>query len=211
MQGTTVTERGGKPSSLRYYQDGPPQSVDLSSWRLTVGGLGLRETTLTYEDIRSLPRVRENRRYVCVCNWSYRHNWGGTLLREVLEAVGWDGEVDARYLKQTSMGTAEKGTYQSTIPLGPALRRRCLIADEIDDAPLPMERGFPLRLMDFGLYGYKSVKGLARLEISTVFELGEWERRAGYALDGEIQPKRYRLCDLRCHHFIPSGGEVTDI
>jgi len=206
-----TTERGGKPSSLRYYQDGPPQSVDIGAWRLTVGGLGLRETTLTYEDIRSLPRVRENRRYVCVCNWSYRQNWGGTLLREVLKAADWDGEVGTRYLKQTSIGTAEKGTYQSTIPLGPALERRCLIIDEIDDAPLPMERGFPLRLMDFGLYGYKSVKGLAGIEITKDFELGEWERRAGYALDGEIQPKRYRLSDLRCHHFISSGGEMIDI
>ena len=174
-------------------------------------GPGLRETTLTYADIRSLPRVRENRRYVCVCNWSYRNNWGGTLLREVLDAADWDGQAEARYLRQTSVGTAEKGTYQLTIPLGPAVQRRCLLVDEIDDAPLPMERGFPLRLMDFGLYGYKSVKGLARLEITTDFELGEWEQRAGYALDGEIRPKRYRLSDLRCHHFIPSGGEVTDI
>lgn len=210
MQFTEV-ERGRKPSSLRYYQDGPPQSVDLGTWQLTVRGVGVRETTLTLEAIRSLPRVRENRRYVCVCNWSYRETWGGVLLADALRIAGWDGEVEGRYLKQTSIGTPEKGTYESTIPLGAALQRRCMLIDEIDDAPLAIERGFPLRLVDFGLYAYKSVKGLQGLEITTEFELGEWERRAGYALDGEIQPKRYRFSDVRCHHFVASGGEVTDI
>jgi len=28
-----------KPSSLRYYQEGPPKSVDLNTWRLSVTGL----------------------------------------------------------------------------------------------------------------------------------------------------------------------------
>ena len=146
---------------------------------------------------------------MCVCNWSYRNNWEGTCCGRCGRGrLGRPGR--GPYLRQTSVGTAEKGTYQSTIPLGPAVQRRCLLVDEIDDAPLPMERGFPLRLMDFGLYGYKSVKGLARLEITTDFELGEWEQRAGYALDGEIGRNDW-LSDLRCHHFIPSGGEVTDI
>jgi len=103
------------------------------------------------------------------------------------------------------------GKTLSTIPLGDAVSRRALLIDRIDGEPLPIERGYPLRLLDFGLYGYKSVKGLRRLDITSTFELGEWERRAGYELDGQIKPKRYRLCDIGRHHFIDRPGEVTEV
>ena len=212
MTAATTTRRPGrKPSSLRYYQDGPPTHVDLEAWQLTVAGLGITETAFSYEQLRELPRVEEDRRYVCVCNWSTRESWGGYLLVDLLARAEWDRRPAGRYLKQTSIGTPDKGVYESTIPLGDAVDRRAMLIDTINGDPLPMERGYPLRLLDFGLYGYKSVKGLHRVEITGSFQLGEWERRAGYALDGQIQPKRYRLCDLSCHHFIDGPGEVTDI
>ncbi|ARQ69458.1 molybdopterin-dependent oxidoreductase [Streptomyces marincola] len=211
MTASVTARKVRKPSSLRYYQDGPPRHVDPDRWRLTVAGLGVPGVSLGLPRLTELPRVHENRRYVCVCNWSMRENWSGFLLSDVLALAGWDGETEGRYLKQASIGTAEKGVYESTIPLGDALERRALLVDHIDDAPMPLERGHPLRLLDFGLYGYKSVKGLARLDITDRFELGEWERRAGYALDGRIRPKRYRLSDLGRPHFIERPGEVTDV
>jgi DMSO/TMAO reductase YedYZ molybdopterin-dependent catalytic subunit len=205
------SRRTRKPSSLRYYQDGPPAAVDLTTWRLRLTGLGVPEREIPFDALADLPRVTANRRYVCVCNWSTREEWTGFLLEDVLRASGWDGRVEDRYLRQVSIGTPEKGVYDSTIPLGPALARQTMLIDRIGDEPLPLERGYPLRLIDFGLYGYKSVKGLATLEITDTFELGVWERKAGYELDGEIQPKRYRFCDLGRHHFIAEPGEVTAV
>lgn len=210
MNAPTRTKRGSKPSSLRYYQDGPPGHVDLDTWQLDITGLGGADAELSYRDLRQAPWLVESRRYVCVCNWSTRENWGGFLLADVLRMAGWNGDTDGFYLKQTSIGTPEKGVYESTIPLGDAVSRRTLLISHLDDEPLPLERGYPLRLLDFGLYGYKSVKGLRRLEVTRSFELGEWERKAGYALDGQIRPKRYRMCDLGRHHFIDRPGEVTE-
>ena len=206
-----ATSAGRKPSSLRYYQDGPPEYVDMQHWQLDITGLGVPTQGVTYQQLQDLPRVDESRRYVCVCNWSVREAWGGYLLADLLSMAGWDGNTVGRYLRQTSIGTTDKGVYESTIPLGDAISRRALLIDRLNAAPLPMERGYPLRLIDFGLYGYKSVKGLRRLEITSQFELGEWERRAGYTIDGQIRPKRYRLCYLNRHYFIDRPGEVTDI
>jgi DMSO/TMAO reductase YedYZ molybdopterin-dependent catalytic subunit len=212
---TTATlamgRRTRKPSSLRYYQDGPPAAVDLNTWRLRLTGLGVPDRALSFAELAELPRVLANRRYVCVCNWSIREEWAGYLLEDLLRCCGWDGRVEGRYLRQVSIGTPDKGVYESTIPLGPALARQAMLIDRVGGEPLPLERGYPLRLIDFGLYGYKSVKGLARLEMTDTFELGIWERKAGYALDGEIQPKRYRFCDLGGHHFVTGPGEVTEI
>jgi DMSO/TMAO reductase YedYZ molybdopterin-dependent catalytic subunit len=206
----TVRNRGTKPSSLRYYQDGPPAQVDLSTWRLTVSGIGVRELVFDYDDLVSgFPQVEQQRRMVCVCNWSIRGIWCGALLEDVLRAAGLeDGE--GLFLKQTSIGTPEKGKYESTIPLAPALDRQALLCHSLDGAPLPLDRGFPLRLWDFGQYGYKSVKGLERLEVTDVFELGEWELRAGYEKDGTIRPKRYWIVDLVEHRFVEAPGEVTE-
>jgi len=69
------------------------------------------------------------------------------------------------YLKQTSIGHKEKGVYQATIPLEDALVRRALLIHSVDGEPLPLNK-LALRLLDFGLYGYKNVKG-ANLEIDS--------------------------------------------
>ncbi len=198
-----------KPNSLRYYQDGPPKSVDINIWHLSLTGLVQNELTLSYSDILALPQVEENRRMVCVCNWSIRRTWAGVLLSTVIEMAGVRNPENL-YLKQTSIGTPEKGVYQSTIALGDALSRRALLVYSVDGETLPIVQGYPLRLIDFGLYGYKNVKGLSKLEVTDQFELGEWENRAGYDLDGTIRPKKYWIVDLAKWRFVDKLGEVTD-
>ena len=198
-----------KPSSLRYYQDGPPESVDLKKWRLSVNGLVEKELTLSYPEILALPQIEESRRMVCVCNWSIRRTWKGVLLKDVIEMAGVSAP-EQLYLKQTSMGTKEKGNYQATIPLGDALSRPALLIHSVDGEVLPLEQGYPLRLFDFGLYGYKNVKGLFNLEVTDRYELGEWEIRAGYSLDGTIRPKKYWFVDLRKWNLVTQPGEVKD-
>ncbi len=210
QQGSRVVRnRGKKPSSLRYYQDGPPETVDISTWALKISGQGVRGLELSYEQLLDLPQVEQDRRMVCVCNWSIRQIWSGVLLSDVLDLAGLE-ETQGLYLKQTSIGTPDKGVYESTMPLGDALEREALLCHSIDGASLPMERGYPLRLLDFGLYGYKNVKGLESLEITGGFELGEWERKAGYKKDGTIRPKRYWIVDLVEHKFVGQPGEIVE-
>lgn len=198
-----------KPSSLRYYQEGPPKSVDLETWRLSVTGLVEQELSFTYQDLIEMPQVEESRRMVCVCNWSIRRTWKGVLLSSIMEMAGVLRPEDY-YLKQTSIGTKEKGVYESTIPLGDALSRWALLVHSVDGETLPMEQGYPLRLFDFGLYGYKNVKGLAKLEVTNDYEIGEWERRAGYDINGIVRPKKYWIVDLKKWGFIEKPGEVTE-
>lgn len=205
----TPTHPYRRPSSLRYYQDGPPTSVDLEEWRLQVGGRGITETILDFGQLARLAHVKQDRRMVCVCTWSVRHTWGGVLLSTLLDHLGWDRRCSGAFLRQTSMGTPEKGTYSSTIRLLPAIERSALLVDTIDGQPLTLERGFPIRLIDFALYGYKGVKGVSRLEVCDEFDLGHWEAKNGYDVEGTIRPKRYRACDLGHSVFADRPGEIT--
>lgn len=199
-----------KPLSLRYYQEGIP-SVDVEAWRLDIVALDGRKVSLTYAELLGLPRTLHHRRLVCVCNWTIKRWWEGVLLREVLAAAGIDpGSVSGQYLRQVSVGTPEKGIYESWIDLAGALERDALLAHSVDGRPLPPEQGYPLRLIDFGLYAYKGVKGLTRLEVTPEARLGYWEETAGYSLEGTVKPKRYWSVDLRKHMLAGKPGEVTE-
>lgn len=198
-----------KPSSLRYYQEGVP-SVDLADWQLHIQAGG-RALALNYQDLLQLPQTTQHRRLVCVCNWTIKRYWSGVLLKDALAATGVDlKKLDGLYLKQISVGTPEKGVYESWIDLAGAVARDAILARSVDGAPLPPEQGYPLRLIDFGLYAYKNVKGLTRLEITPAAQLGHWEELAGYSLDGTVKPKRYYSVDLRKHMFTTHNGEVTE-
>jgi DMSO/TMAO reductase YedYZ molybdopterin-dependent catalytic subunit len=199
-----------KPSSALYYQEGPPENLDIAAWRLVVmGAWGERRYSLS--ELQAFPKRDYNRRSVCVCNWTIRHTYSGLLLSDLLLDAGFNNVSEqGEYLKQTSIGTSEKGTYVSTIPLRGALERKALLCYEIEHEPLTAMRGFPLRLIDFGLYNYKCVKGLSSLELTHENELGEWERRAGYPLDGTVRAKKYWACDLGKSRYVASEGEVSE-
>ncbi|BET95857.1 molybdopterin-dependent oxidoreductase [Xenorhabdus taiwanensis] len=203
-----------KPSSLRYYQEGPPESydsIDMKEWALKI--FLPHESTpilVAFEDLKNIAPITESRRVVCVCNWSIRRNWTGVLLKDLLKYLGISQEKYFSYnLKQISLGTS-KGVYDSTISLSNALENRAMIIWAVDGDPLSLEEGYPIRLVDFSLYRYKGVKCLSELYFTDEFAQGFWESKAGYCKEGKIKAKRYRIVDLQEHRFINSSGEVTD-
>jgi len=197
-----------KPSSLRYFHEGPAE-IDLSTWRLEVFGEVASPVSLDLDKLQSMTATYHHRRTVCVCLWTIKRHWYGTLLRNVLDAAGVDTDNPELYLKQTSNGT-EKGYYDATIHMKSALSRNAILAWQVDESPLTIETGFPLRLIDFGLYNYKCVKALRRIEVTRVNELGYWEAHSGYDLDGTIQPKKYYSVDLQRKVWFGGAGEIMD-
>jgi DMSO/TMAO reductase YedYZ molybdopterin-dependent catalytic subunit len=207
MQELTTPNLEKKPSSLRYFQEGP-SSIDSREWRLKVTGEVRNELSLSYEDILNLPATIFHRRSVCVCLWSIKRHWKGTPLSEIVRLAGIEAD-DGLYLKQISHGTT-KGNYDSTIELSAALRRDAMFAYEVDGTILSPEQGFPLRFHDFGLYLYKCVKSISEIQITRENKLGFWEDLAGYDVDGTVQAKRYYAVDLHKKFYFDGRGEVFD-
>lgn len=197
-----------KPSSLRYFQEGPAP-IDIAHWRLDVRGEVRLPLSLTLDDIREFGGRYHHRRTVCVCLWTIKRHWFGVPLSLVLDIAGVDLTDDDLYLQQLSNGT-EKGRYDSTIHLQSAIKRDAVLAFEVDDAPLTLETGYPLRLIDFGIYQYKCVKALRELVVTRRNELGCWEAYAGYDLDGTVQPKKYYAVDLQKKIWYAGTGEIDD-
>jgi len=94
--------------------------------------------------------------------------WKGFPLRNVLDrAIPLSGAARVRFHSVDN--------YTDTIPLEKALEPTTLLAYEMNGAPLPHRRGYPLRVIVPGYFGEKNVKWLTRIELTDANAKGFYE------------------------------------
>lgn len=153
---------------------------DEASWRLEVGGLVDKELSLSYADLRALPRVTQVSTFHCVTGWVIPNvTWTGVRIGELLQRAG--AQPEGKALAFTSY----EQPYVDSLTREQALLPDVLLAYEMDGRSLPREHGAPLRLVVPKMYGYKSVKWVSRIDLTTQPEDGYWELR-GYDRDAWI-------------------------
>jgi len=159
-----------------------------ADWKLLVDGLVDKPLSLGLADLRKLPARTQITRHDCVEGWSCIGKWTGARMGPLLDLAGL--KRNARYivlhcadtLEQTLDGT---GQYYESIDLIDAYHPQTLLAYELNDRPLPVENGAPLRLRVERQLGYKQAKYVMRLEAVEDFSHisrgrgGFWEDR-GY-------------------------------
>ncbi|WP_431104674.1 molybdopterin-binding protein [Roseateles noduli] len=153
-----------------------------SDWRLRVDGLVQQPLSLSLADLMSLPSRTQITRHDCVEGWSAIAKWQGVQLSRVLAAAGL--APGARYvvfhcadeLEQTLDGS---GRYYESIDLFDAWHPQTLLAYAMNNRPLPVEHGAPLRLRVERQLGYKHAKYLMRLEVVAGFDR-LWGGKGGY-------------------------------
>lgn len=162
----------------------PP--VDLSTWSLQVNGEVESPLSLSWEEFRSLPRIREVRDFHCVTTWSkFEVHWGGVPFLAIAERV--KPTENAHFV----IAVGGEG-YTTNIPLEDCLRDDVILADELDGMPLPLEHGGPVRLVIPHLYGWKSAKFLRGLRFVERDEPGFWEVRGYHNYGDPWRQQRYR-------------------
>jgi DMSO/TMAO reductase YedYZ molybdopterin-dependent catalytic subunit len=160
-----------------------------ADWRLVVDGLVERPLSLSLDDLRKLPARAQITRHDCVEGWSSIGKWTGARLGPLLDQAGLKRE--ARYIvfhcadnldPTTLDGT---GQYYESIDLIDAYHPQTILAYAMNDQPLPVAHGAPLRLRVERQLGYKQAKYVMRLEAVADFSHigrgngGFWEDR-GY-------------------------------
>lgn len=133
------------------------------AWRLRVDGLVARPLSLSLAQLHAMPQRVQTTRHDCVEGWSAIGTWRGVPLRIVLEAAGLS--TRARYLVFHCMDDMGGGQdYYESIDLVDAVHPQTILAHSLNDAPLPVTNGAPLRLRVERQLGYKQAKYLARIE-----------------------------------------------
>jgi DMSO/TMAO reductase YedYZ molybdopterin-dependent catalytic subunit len=153
---------------------------DPATWRLTLGGLVEQPTSLTYEQLKALPRVEQISNFHCVTGWSVNNvHWAGVRMHDVL--------AQARPLPSGSalQFVSMEQPYVDYLTLQQASLRDVMLAYEMDGKPLLQEHGAPLRLIIPEMYGYKNVKWLERIDVVPRAEPGYWEN-LGYDSDAWV-------------------------
>jgi DMSO/TMAO reductase YedYZ molybdopterin-dependent catalytic subunit len=157
-------------------------------WRLRIHGRVVREVKIGYQDLLNAQLVERDITLMCVSNYvggdlTSNARWLGVPIRVLLEQAGPLPEADM------VLSTSTDGFTAST-PLS-ALRdtgRDSLLAIGMNGLPLPIEHGFPVRMVVPGLYGYVSAtKWVVDLKV-TRFDQDEayWTPR-GWSAQGPIK------------------------
>lgn len=159
-----------------------------ADWRLEIGGLVERPMQLSLADLRARPARTQVTRHDCVEGWSSIGKWTGAKLGPLIAEAGL--KPQARYLAFFCADTLEltldgTGDYYETIDLVDAFHPQTILAYEMNDAPLPVAHGAPIRLRLERQLGYKMAKYVMRIEAIERFDHlglgkgGYWEDR-GY-------------------------------
>ena len=169
------------PSGWRIYTVAATMPVfDPQRWRLRIDGLVARPLTLTYAELRALPRAEQTSDFHCVTGWSVKNvHWAGVRFRDLLAAAR--PQPSARALTFVS---AER-PYGDSLTLEEAYLKDAMLAYEMDGKPLPRPHGAPARVVIPEMYGYKNVKWVERIVVTDRPLDGYWELR-GYDRDAWI-------------------------
>ena len=156
-----------------------------ADWRLKVTGLVDRPLSLSLAQLHSLPHREQITRHDCVEGWSAIGKWRGVPLSLILDGARMKDRT--RYIVLRCADIMGDGRpYYESIDLTDAFHPQTILAFALNDRPLRVANGAPLRLRVERHLGYKHAKYL--MEIEAVDSLdgigggkgGYWEDRAGY-------------------------------
>lgn len=162
------------------------RDAGFADYRLVIDGLVERPLALTLAELRAEPARTQITRHDCVEGWSSIGKWTGAKLGPLLDKAGL--KPQARYLVfhcADTLGEGPHGRYYESIDLVDAYHPQTILAYEMNDAPLPVPHGAPVRLRVERQLGYKHAKYVMRIEAVESFAHiaggrgGFWEDR-GY-------------------------------
>ncbi len=213
--------------------------LDRHNYKLTIGGAVAKPFTISYEDLLAMPSVTRPATLECAGNsriflvpqvkgaqWQLgavsTAEWTGVPLSALLERAGVSADAC-----EVLFEAADKGTpKEEPIPPGDTQYARSVGIDKVQDIviaytmngqEIPVDHGFPLRVVVSGHYGMASVKWLTHIRVLTEPFNGYWQTSDyGYwAYDENKNPMRLALGPMqvksaiarpRTREFIPAGS-----
>lgn len=158
--------------------------VALEDWRLRIEGpAGSRKWS--FADLSSRKSFEILKTFECVSNpvggaAIGNAEWTATPLAPLLRPVI-GGKTD-----ELSVVFYGLDGFHSSVPLPTALDDGTFIAYRMNGALLPLEHGFPARVLIAGKYGMKQPRWLEKIEITPGWVSGYWEKR-GWCSDCEVR------------------------
>jgi DMSO/TMAO reductase YedYZ molybdopterin-dependent catalytic subunit len=161
--------------------------VEADGWSLRVHGMVDHELTITFAQLLERPMIERDITLTCVSNevggeLAGNAVWTGWPIRELLAMAG--PQPGADMVLSTSIDGFTAGTPLEVLTDD----REALLVVAMNGEPLPVEHGFPVRMVVPGLYGYVSAtKWVVDLKVTTfAADVAYWTPR-GWSERGPIK------------------------
>lgn len=161
--------------------------VELQDWELSITGMVDRPYSVSFYDLLDMRMVERHITLSCVSNevgggLVGNAKWLGVPLAEILDRAGVQAsaeQVVGRSVDGFTVGFPVDAVYDG---------RESLVAVGMNGQPLPLEHGFPARLVVAGLYGYVSAtKWLSEIELTGWDEFDAYWVPRGWAKEAPIK------------------------
>lgn len=173
-------------------------------WKLRIHGMVDNEKTFTFADLEQFELIEQMVTLACVSNpvggdLVGNAVWGGYRVRDLLAAAGVSPDADMVLSKSSDGFTAGTPTEAMTDD------RDSLLAITMNGQPLPIEHGYPARLVVPGLYGYVSAtKWVVDLELTRFDRAEGYWTPLGWSERGPIKTQS-RVEVPRSGQDVPAG------
>lgn len=174
-------------------------------WRLRIHGMVDREITYTFADLDRFEVIEKAITLTCVSNpvggeYISTGMWTGYRLSDLLAAAGVSPDADMLLSKSVDGFTV--GTPVEALGDG----RDAMLAIGLNGQPLPVDHGYPARLVIAGLYGYVSAtKWVTDLELTRFDRARAYWTKQGWAPRGPIKTESRIDVPKRGQH-VPTGS-----
>jgi hypothetical protein len=154
--------------------------VNVSTWTLRIDGHVNQTLIFTYSNFTSLPSQEVIATLQCVDGPFGTALWKGVRVKDLLDLA----EIKTGAVDVVFYGADD---YSSSLTIEESRANDVLLAYEMNNDPLPVEQGYPVRVVAPNQQGYKWVKWVVRVELVTYDYIGYWESR-GWSDDASITP-----------------------
>ncbi|TFB71463.1 oxidoreductase [Cryobacterium glaciale] len=181
--------------------------IDPREWRLRITGMVENEVEIDFAELLALPLEESTTTLACVSNYVGgdligNATWLGYPIRELLARAKPTSGADM--VLSTSQDGFTAGTPIEALTDG----RNAILAVGMNGEPLPLEHGYPVRMVVPGLYGYVSAtKWVVELKLTRFDqEQGYWTPR-GWSELGPVKLSS-RIDVPREGTTVPAGSVV---
>jgi DMSO/TMAO reductase YedYZ molybdopterin-dependent catalytic subunit len=154
---------------------GLQSELDSANWKLHLIKANGDTMFITLEEIKKLPKTEIIFDFKCIEGWSQISHWGGVSFRDFVKYFHLEKEVAMGYV---GLSTPDEAYYVG-IDMASALHAQTLVCYEVNNKPLPMNQGYPLRLIIPVKYGIKSLKRMGFMYFSNERPKDYWYEK-GY-------------------------------
>jgi DMSO/TMAO reductase YedYZ molybdopterin-dependent catalytic subunit len=135
---------------------------DPLTWKLQVVKSTGEKLYITLDEIKALPKTDIVFDFKCVEGWDQIQHWGGVKLVDFIKHYQLDYETKLDYV---GLETPDKEYYVG-LDMPSALHPQTILAYEMNGKPLPLNHGYPLRLIIPVKYGIKNLKRVGTITFS---------------------------------------------